>query len=604
MNKRRSLLAAVLFGLCLFSAISDAAIPVTTIWEIRTDGNDQNGGGFDATVPNAGTDYSLQGAAQKTFTNLLSQGINAPAAPALSTNNMGGSLTPKLYQVKLTYLTAGGGETLPGTNTNITVPAGTNTNTITVTSPSAQIGVVAYKVWVKSQGGFSPYWLQNDAVDGTSIGTNFVLTTALTTGDNPPGSNTAQIKVKSTSPAFAATDIGNLLNVYGGGASWLNGRYLVLAYDAGTGYVTLDRLVSTTVNNNGGDGKLGGALATPDELMIFANPSPAPGSTIWVRGGTYSSGAGWQLTTSGLDTKPNRFVGYGTTRGDGGAPVLSMTSGTGSILSVGGDFWIVQNFVVDGNQDSDITPAGFHINGDCNLVENVTAIECPTNGVITGYGNKLRVCEFSLSVSGSGLRLDSNFDHVQSTLIEYCVIAANSGAGVECATGPSTIRFCTIYGNGGDGIATSALKYGAVIQNCVIWDNALSGILIDTFDNSIGGGPGLSIENNIIGDNGGYSLESITSFGPTLTLNTWAGLANFGNAYYVGSGVAISDGFIPLEASYITLTTDPFIASGSADFRLNNTAGGGAAITGSSLRNVTFLNHANNTTHTTTGITE
>lgn len=47
----------------------------TSVWEIRpTAGNDNNGGGFDASIASAGTDYSQQNAAQLNVTDLVGNG--------------------------------------------------------------------------------------------------------------------------------------------------------------------------------------------------------------------------------------------------------------------------------------------------------------------------------------------------------------------------------------------------------------------------------------------------------------------------------------------------------------------------------------------------
>ena len=46
------------------------ALSAGVVWEVRTTGDDTNGGGFDSTVTSPGTDYSQQTAAQITYTDL------------------------------------------------------------------------------------------------------------------------------------------------------------------------------------------------------------------------------------------------------------------------------------------------------------------------------------------------------------------------------------------------------------------------------------------------------------------------------------------------------------------------------------------------------
>src|SRR3990170_5685443 len=48
------------------------ALPATTVWEVRTDGNDANGGGF--VTGASGTDYSQQAAAQIAYTDMVIDG--------------------------------------------------------------------------------------------------------------------------------------------------------------------------------------------------------------------------------------------------------------------------------------------------------------------------------------------------------------------------------------------------------------------------------------------------------------------------------------------------------------------------------------------------
>jgi hypothetical protein len=50
------------------------AIGAPTVWRIRAGGNNANGGGFDATISGAGTDYTDQDAAQLTLTDIVTTG--------------------------------------------------------------------------------------------------------------------------------------------------------------------------------------------------------------------------------------------------------------------------------------------------------------------------------------------------------------------------------------------------------------------------------------------------------------------------------------------------------------------------------------------------
>ena len=54
------------------------------VWEVRSTGDDTNGGGFDSTVTSPGTDYSQQTAAQVTYTDLVIGATNTQLTSALN----------------------------------------------------------------------------------------------------------------------------------------------------------------------------------------------------------------------------------------------------------------------------------------------------------------------------------------------------------------------------------------------------------------------------------------------------------------------------------------------------------------------------------------
>ena len=94
------------------------ALPATTVWEIRTDGNAANGGGFSSA--RAGTDYSQQAAAQLSLTDL------ACASNTTLTSATGGFTTAMLGNI---VCIASGTNALAGW---YEITAYTNTNTVTI----------------------------------------------------------------------------------------------------------------------------------------------------------------------------------------------------------------------------------------------------------------------------------------------------------------------------------------------------------------------------------------------------------------------------------------------------------------------------------------
>lgn len=70
MIHRIVLILLILLGAAADAPQARAAINAAAVWRIRTDGSDNNGAGYDATISGAATDYSDQAAAQATGTDL------------------------------------------------------------------------------------------------------------------------------------------------------------------------------------------------------------------------------------------------------------------------------------------------------------------------------------------------------------------------------------------------------------------------------------------------------------------------------------------------------------------------------------------------------
>lgn len=82
MKKLFIALTTIIF-LCLNSTNSFSAIDADTVWEVRADGNDNNGGGYNSTNATPGTDFSQQSAAEDSGTDLACADGDA-AAPVVT----------------------------------------------------------------------------------------------------------------------------------------------------------------------------------------------------------------------------------------------------------------------------------------------------------------------------------------------------------------------------------------------------------------------------------------------------------------------------------------------------------------------------------------
>ena len=125
------------FLLLLIPSLCFALLPYDTIWEVRTTGNDNNGGGYDN--GGAGTDYSQQDAAQEDWCaagcNQTNDLASTSASSWLTLTSAAGGFTAVMVD-NLIHITAG---------TNFTaghyeVTAYTNANTVTLDRACGSVG--------------------------------------------------------------------------------------------------------------------------------------------------------------------------------------------------------------------------------------------------------------------------------------------------------------------------------------------------------------------------------------------------------------------------------------------------------------------------------
>jgi hypothetical protein len=146
-------------------------------------------------VPASGTPYTNAsgsvlsvalsgGTASAVSISGVSQGLAAPAAPAVAAAGTDGSMTAGVYQAVTTYVNANG-ETMASAAGSATI---SSTKHLTVPSPPAVSGATGWNAYVTIHDG-STFKLQNGTP--TAIGTDLTLTADPTTsGATPPAANT------------------------------------------------------------------------------------------------------------------------------------------------------------------------------------------------------------------------------------------------------------------------------------------------------------------------------------------------------------------------------------------------------------------------------
>lgn len=348
-----------------------------------------------------------------------------------------------------------------------------------------------------------------------------------------------------------ATWVGNLLNITGG-TNFTVGVYQILSQTGST--ITLDRN-ATTAAGAAMTGNMGGCFATIGKAVGLMSVT---GMITYVKAtATYSISTGI-ATVSGINTAlgVNRIIGYTTTRGDLGRPTIQTTAAVNAYTDANGGHRL-ENFIVDNNS---VGSLGVSLSGNYSSIFNCTVKNTTGNGVnIAGISSGAVQCEITNTanqfIGGTGAYFlgcwfhainNSNgviYNSGTATVIEDCIFDSNPGVSTDCinvVSLPASVRRCVFYNTGRTGISNASA-------------HSLHG----------------EISNNIFVSNGGYGINWSVASPVRDDVNIHH------NAFYNNTSGARNG--LNAGTGDVTLTGDPFIASGSANFALNNTAGQGAA---------------------------
>lgn len=406
-----------------------------------------------------------------------------------------------------------------------------------------------------------------------SSGNNISTTDAVAVGTTTLTSATA---------SFTSAIVGNIIYLSGSGIT--TGWYDVITYTNGT-TVILDRSPGT---GTGLTMNIGGALATIEQAYINANTVSGGGNFIYVKA-TASYTITSSLTLQGQNDFPLFFIGYTTTRGDGGQ--VTWTTATNStplvVMGVGNQFnWLFENFIFSNT-------AGTSANGfDGGLVGQ-------------NYLIRFKNCKFTGFVTAIALDYVNGVHFNASCIfIENCEITGCSSHGVGLS-GSNFLIGCYIHDNGGDGVHITSTNSGTSasgachFERCVIYNNTGNGIFMDQQNPSTqimtwpqvincgivaNGGDGIQLNsgagnnfnafilvNNIIESQGGYGINNVHSGSGYIQIQ-------YNNAFGSGGTANASGKYnnLPISATDINLTAEAFTTVGS-NWTLNSTSGGGAA---------------------------
>ena len=150
----------------------------------------------------------------------------------------------------------------------------------------------------------------------TSGGTDYTLQDAAQLTLSDLASDGAGTGISSVTGGFTAAMIGNIIQITGAGDGFTLGFYEVTAY-TDTNNITIDRTAGAT--KTGGTGSVGGCLANISDMS-----AQVAGNTIYLKStGTYTLGANFTAAVAGTGALSISWIGYTTTRGDGGKAVIA-----------------------------------------------------------------------------------------------------------------------------------------------------------------------------------------------------------------------------------------------------------------------------------------
>lgn len=350
----------------------------------------------------------------------------------------------------------------------------------------------------------------------------------------------------------AATMVGNCINITGG-TNFTTGIYEIISVSVGAS-ITVDRNV-TTGAGVAGTANIGGCFLTPKKSIELMTVT---GQITYIKSGTYSFGTG--ISTQAGVVPSNgicRVIGYTTTRSDGGPtrPILRASGGITILTDANGGFRF-ENLDIDGNSVASTTGVTLS-NNNLSTLFNCIVRRNTGWGVTqtTGSSNAIQ-CQITGNAFGGWQQNGTG------GALRHCYIYSNTGAGCEIIGSRFVISDCVFYSN------TGASSDGVIVNTA--YSTGMNTIIRNTFMSSGRDGIRLAgtyvhgeISYNILISNAGYGINSAQT--PIMD-----DVSIHHNGYYNNTTAARNN--LNAGTGDVTLTADPFVASGSNDFRLSNTA--------------------------------
>jgi hypothetical protein len=385
----------------------------------------------------------------------------------------------------------------------------------------------------------------------------------------------------SATGGFTDAMIGNAVRI-STGTNFQGGWYFITAY-TNTNTVTVDRTPTSGGSGSVGVGRVGGAWADPNYNLASTSSTGVcclvtdgfatgviAGNAVNVRGSGSNdpSSVDYPKRASGALYLPsgNETAGWIWFKGYNGRP----------LMEVGASHWYqAVSCLLDGfsiRAGATYTSRG--------LLYGVYLRNC----YIDQYGYQAKMAEvFGLNqcyVTNTGstaasTNCDLIITQTYGALIQNSVIEKGRGNGLTLQ-GMGTVRNCIIRNNASSGIVFTddSVRFFRAIAGNIIYGNINHGIELNV-DSAMQ----TTINDNVVMNNSGYGIAA-TVDSSAINDRRAAGIINR-NAFLnnaLGNHSGISAG-----ANDTILTADPFVNAAAGDFNLNNVAGGGAVLRGTSV---------------------
>jgi len=423
-------------------------ISANCVWEIRTTGSNNNGGGY----VGGGTDYSQQDAAQLSLTDLAMKSV-----PDAVFNGAG-----------LDDMVSSGIATALGISFKIEIDSEGATDTFKWSDDG---GATWNATLVAITGGAQA--LSN----GVSV--TFTATTGHTAGDY--WTLTTNFNLTSATGGLTAAMVGNLIQITAGTNFATNRFYEIKSY-TNTNTVVLDRSAESSRGATAGTGAVGGCLSLPEDKILN---DAEPGNTFHMKAGTYTLTVDFDSSQGGAADSPISFLGYNTTRGDNPIGDNRPLIAAGAYEVDFNAYYIIKNLRVTTTDYGGLSSRGSilenckstnssvisgrfaiecYISTDGSVIINSEAISTNGNAIDSNYDIKVIGCYIHDSVNGIDV---GNKSTITFNIIDTC---SNHGIDVPNAfqISNNTIYNCSV------GINADYPKYYVILNNII--DTCTTGI--------------------------------------------------------------------------------------------------------------------------------